>query len=237
MKWFKHYSNASTSAKLNILMEKHGIEGYGKYWLLVELLADKWSGDEPRFEIHYSTIKQRLRTYHDKITRRFLKDLNESRLMSIECKDNLCTIYFPKLLEIKDNHTKNLQVSSPKLAPRKEKKREEKKRLDKKGIAPDTVVQLWNNFMSDTHGFCHGIGTGKHLENFVESRKFLITENQWISLFEEVRNIKQPDNEDFNWTPNLTWLCDYDNALKILNGNMATKKSSWLDSYEPPVLE
>lgn len=141
MKWFKHYSNASTSQKLNIIMDKHGLDGYAKYWLLVELLAEKFDGNEPIFLLHYTTIKQRLRAYHNKITRTFLEDLDNVGLMSVKCKDNLYTIYFPKLLEIKDNHTRNLQVKTKPLAPREEKNRTDKNRVKNKVIVKKFDVE------------------------------------------------------------------------------------------------
>jgi hypothetical protein len=139
VKWFKHYSDASTSQKLNVLMDKYGLEGYARYWLLIELLAEKFDGKDPTFQLHLNTIKQRLRTYHTKIIERFLKDIGESLLMSVECDDKLYTIYCPKLLEIKDNHTRNLQVKTKSLAPRKEKKRKEKNISKKSNFDIDLI--------------------------------------------------------------------------------------------------
>ncbi len=41
MRWFKHLSNASEDEKLAELIEIHGAEGYGIYWMILEKIADK----------------------------------------------------------------------------------------------------------------------------------------------------------------------------------------------------
>ena len=39
MKWFKHDSNASSDAKLERVIMKYGLKGYGLYWYCLELIA------------------------------------------------------------------------------------------------------------------------------------------------------------------------------------------------------
>jgi hypothetical protein len=41
MRWFKHLSAASDDEKLAELIDKHGAEGYGCYWLIMEKIAAK----------------------------------------------------------------------------------------------------------------------------------------------------------------------------------------------------
>ena len=45
MKWFKHESDAHTNMKLQALIDKLGVAGYGYYWACVELVANQ-GGDE-----------------------------------------------------------------------------------------------------------------------------------------------------------------------------------------------
>lgn len=242
MRWFKHYTDASRSEKLAALREISGLEGYARYWLLVEFLSEKFDGTNTEFVVNKKTLGRHLGYYRPTMAKQWLDIGHTLGLFQLslsgqcEVNDKLnYLIVFPKLLELKDNHTRNLQAKTKSVAPRIEENRTEENRLYVKGINPDIVVQLWNDKMAPTHGFCHGIGTGKHLERFIESRKFLKEKHDWENLFDAVSKLKQVE-DNFNWKPNLTWLCDYDNALKILNGNMATKKESWLDSYEAPDL-
>lgn len=226
MKWFKHYSNASTSAKLNLLMDKFGTDGYGKYWLLVELLADKFDGIDPTFELHLATIKLRLRIHHDNIARKLLVYMHDIQLIYLSSQDNLYTIYFPKLLEIKDNHTRNLQVNSKLLAPRKEKKRKEKRRGEKNKYTPDDVINLYNKNFGEKLGYCRGLGSGEHLNNFLEASSWLKDDADWQILFDKCKESDTLMGIDGKWNVNLTWLVNYDNAIKVLNGNYDNGNSS-----------
>ena len=123
MKWFKHHTDASRSEKLMVLIDKFGVEGYGRYWLLVELLAEKFDGKDANFRIHNNTIKRGLFIYHGKMVQRLLECIDDVGLMSLSCSDDIWSIYCPKLLEIKDNHTRNLQVKTKLVAPRIEENR------------------------------------------------------------------------------------------------------------------
>ena len=45
MKWFKHDTDARNDIKIKLLKAKHGAEGYGVYFQLVEIVADNFSAD------------------------------------------------------------------------------------------------------------------------------------------------------------------------------------------------
>lgn len=168
MKWFKHYTDASRSEKLAALMDKTGVEGYGRYWLLVEFLAEKFDGNETEFLVNKKTLGRHLGYYRPTMARHWL-DIGETlglfRVSMLgQCHSNDDSNYlivFPKLLEIKDNHTKNLQASNKSLAPREEKKRKEKiySKQDEKNV-PETspkkcnklhqeILSLWNGNASN----------------------------------------------------------------------------------------
>ena len=53
MKWFKHDSNALHDAKIEKLIMKYGIEGYGLYFACVEMIAEKLSADNMSFELEH----------------------------------------------------------------------------------------------------------------------------------------------------------------------------------------
>ena len=129
MKWFKHYSDASRSEKLAQLVDEFGIEGYGRYWLLIELLAEKFDGKDTNFTIHNTTIKRTLYIHHDKMAAKFLGTIANLGLMSCVSTNKLWSISCPKLLEIKDNHTKNLQVKSKLVPPRTDKNRTDQSKV------------------------------------------------------------------------------------------------------------
>jgi len=226
MKWFKHYTDASRSEKLESLIDKTGLEGYARYFLLVELLAEKFDGKNTTFRINKRTLSRQLRYYRHTMAEQWLNNGQTLGLYNFQCDGDVYVIVFPKLLEIKDNHTRNLQVTSKKVAPRKDK---EKKRIDKtreEGITPDDVVQLWNEFATKNNlKICRGLGSGKHLQNFIEAINWLKEKKDWDELFTLCgKSDFLMGKENGDWIVSLTWLVDYDNALKVLNGNFEKKE-------------
>ena len=53
MKWFKHDSNALHDAKIEKLIMKHGIEGYGLYFACIEIIANELTSENITFELEH----------------------------------------------------------------------------------------------------------------------------------------------------------------------------------------
>ena len=53
MKWFKHDGNAMHDAKLEKLIMKYGIEGYGLYFACIEIIAGALAADNITFELEH----------------------------------------------------------------------------------------------------------------------------------------------------------------------------------------
>lgn len=87
-------------------------------------------------------------------------------------------------------------------------------------MTPDAVVQLWNTVAGPTLGYCKSLGSGKHLQNFFAALEFLPDEQSWRDLFEKcLQSDFLSGKSDTNFVVSLTWLADFDNAVKVLNGN------------------
>jgi len=137
MKWFKHLVTASTSEKLNALMDKYPrnrVGAYGRYWLMLEMLAAKYdinalSNDNltPTFNIHLDTIKQTLRIHRDIDCKMYVTSMHDVGLMSATLNERSCIITFPKLLEVmgKDEKHRRKKVAQLSL---------EEKRVDENRI-------------------------------------------------------------------------------------------------------
>lgn len=160
MKWFKHYTDASFDNKLNRVEDKFGLVGYAVYFKIIEVCAMQWDGKtEPIFDINKKKTKSILSLNYKK-TESILSLFSVLNLFSVEIFEEFYRIEIPNLVKIKDNHTKNLQVTGklvsenlPQEKNRKEKKREEKKK-EKKENSPtskfsDEILDLWNRNCSD----------------------------------------------------------------------------------------
>jgi len=56
MKWFKHDTDALQDAKIERLVMKYGLEGYGLYFACVELIAASLSSDDCSFELEHDEV-------------------------------------------------------------------------------------------------------------------------------------------------------------------------------------
>ena len=119
MKWFKHQSNSRNDEKIAILESRSGLEGYGFYFKLLEVVAE--SMDQSRkCSLNYSLAKwsNTLNIHHNKFTK-LLGNCEVTGLVTVKYhrsnlwgKDEVSIeVIIPMLLKYRDNHTKNLQVT------------------------------------------------------------------------------------------------------------------------------
>lgn len=145
MKWFKHQSDSYSNLKHQHVLSEHGLEGYGLYWICIEMIAQQ--GEEYRIE--KSKNWKRVLCY---ITRQkeekideFLKTFAETRLID---KDALAQgdLYIPKMAENADDYTNRVRRVSE---PATDNVHLEQNRTDKKRIEQNRVAQfehLWNAY-------------------------------------------------------------------------------------------
>lgn len=63
MKWFKHDSNASIDAKIEKLIDRYGLEGYGLYFYCLELIARNVEAHNLTFELEHDALLIARRLY------------------------------------------------------------------------------------------------------------------------------------------------------------------------------
>lgn len=106
MKWFKHYSNASSSLKLQSLISELGVEGYGQYWLLLELLCEKFDGESPEVTLFFDEISAKVRIKFTKKLETFLQKLSDFHLLSFQISGKFYKIEAPILLDLQSKDFK-----------------------------------------------------------------------------------------------------------------------------------
>jgi hypothetical protein len=155
MKWIKHYHNASSSIKLQNLVERLGVEGYGRYWLLLELLCEKYEGDELVIDVHFKEISTKIQINWAKKLEDFLRILEEFSLISFEISGKIYKIEAPILWKLKQKDFKRERQQSVADAPKpplREKSKEKRvKRKDNTPLPPkggelplEVYVDVWN---------------------------------------------------------------------------------------------
>lgn len=124
MKWFKHQSTARNDEKIAQLEDKCGLEGYGFYFKMLELVAEIIDHSD-KCEVTYSMSRWGRQTNVSTKKWLFLASCcSDVGLMIVRrCNDDI-SVNIPNLLKYRDNHTRNLQV------PSKQDKEEYKEEID-----------------------------------------------------------------------------------------------------------
>lgn len=105
MKWFKHDSNATGDAKLEKLMARYGLEGYGLYFYCLELVARNVDKHNLTFELeHDAEVISRRVGLHFEVVQDMMRYMVELRLF----EDNNGSITCLKMATRTDEYTQKL---------------------------------------------------------------------------------------------------------------------------------
>lgn len=149
MKWFQHKTDSHRGLTLRTIYKKYGLEGEARFWRLLEMCAEKYNFGDPVFVFESDFIRQSLS--HRSLTdcRSFVDWLANHRIINADTTGINWRIEIPKLPELRDNHTRNLQATNKKLTSNLQaykdidlnKDKEEKEKINKKE-KPNTGVFL-----------------------------------------------------------------------------------------------
>ncbi len=143
VKWFKHQSTARNDERIARLEDKCGLEGYGFYFKMLEIVAEGVDASD-RCEVTYSISRWGRQTNIS--TKKFLflaQCCHDVGLMIAQrCNDDMI-VKIPNLLKHRDNHTKNLQVTSKQETEEDKYKEDKEKNKDKEndGVTKPTPAK------------------------------------------------------------------------------------------------
>ena len=156
MRWFKHETDSLDSPFIQSLLDKFEAQGYLAFFGLREIIA-KEVGHDPLKKVTFSPsfLRRKFRISSSKLEQIFrfcaangelLGNFSEEKWEFQDCK----------LLELKDNYSKDLQGSCKKLAHHKEVEVEvdKKKKIKKEPKEPKEIIrpenissQTWNDYI------------------------------------------------------------------------------------------
>lgn len=169
MKWFKHQSAARNDEKIARLEDKCGLEGYGFYFKMLEIVAEVIDSTD-RCEVTYSMSRWGRQTNVTTKKWLFLSSCcADVGLMIVQrCNDDI-TVNIPNLLKYRDNHTKNLQVTS---------KQEKEKEIEKERDSTTVVTRDASEQKKQSSGDDKPTQGMQWVEYFVNKQGFQIHEAQ-----------------------------------------------------------
>lgn len=157
MKWFKHQTNARNDERMAKLADLSGLEGYGFYFMVLEIIAenmDETSRNYAEYSVDYwakklgilpNKFKKLLENCIESGLFLVEKDIKNDKKLSKNRSENY-KIISPNILKYRDNHTKNLQVAS-KQELDKEVDKERDIEKDKKTQKADASAEQKFNFI------------------------------------------------------------------------------------------
>lgn len=237
MKWFKHFVTASGSVKLNNLIDELGVEGYGRYWLLLELLAEEYDGSSTVFEVHFRKISAKVQIKFQKKLETFLQKLADFSLITLESSGKVYKIGCPILLELQDKDSKynRKRIVKKSLVTTLEEEEDKNKKKNKNKsevvsiseslthpVKPKVnfseISNLWSSYFPENPA-PFSLATSQ-AQAFLETSHHFSSKDQWRELFEKARSLEWYTKQ--GWF-NFLWIIKHENALKIQQSRNTTQ--------------
>ena len=144
MKWFKHMTDASDTEMIAEIEDKFGLEGYARYFKLLEIIA-KQMDETGKCSVKYSWVKWQslLKGKRNKLET-FLEHLENVSGTFLKRSGNELEVKIPKLLKLRDEYSRK-QAKNPEQEVEVEVDKEiDNKKYNKKekNPPPDTYKKL-----------------------------------------------------------------------------------------------
>ena len=132
MKWFKHFSDSLDDSFIQDLMDEHSHLGYAVWFGLLEIIAaENGSKLTGKVQLKPSFLRRKLRTSQAKL-REVLEYCQSNGRLLADFSQERWELEVPKMLDLKDNYIKDLQVAGKKPSKHKEVEEEAEKEEEKK---------------------------------------------------------------------------------------------------------
>ena len=111
MKWFKHSSQFSANPDIEAIERYHGLPGYARLMKLYEQIAQRMdSSDQSSITMSLSQLETALAGKRKHLLE-FLRFLQKIKVIRLTESEEQVVIELPELLQLRDNHTRNLQAA------------------------------------------------------------------------------------------------------------------------------
>jgi hypothetical protein len=193
MKYFKHYANASHSESLGRLLNDLGNEGYGTYWLLLELLCERFDGESVEFTINERDISAKVGIKFSKKLATFLGKLADFSLITANKQENFWKIEAPILLDLQSRDYKKARKSRTQTAPKNKIKIKIKEEEEKETSSPSSMLRInivmnfYNQILSGLECARWNATTEKMNQAFELAVKHLPTYEDWKKYFTAIK--------------------------------------------------
>jgi hypothetical protein len=250
MPWFKHYNNAKSSLRLQQLLNEGGVLAYGQYWLLLELLCQKFDGVNHLIKCNSKEIAVQLNIKPSR-TIVVLELLSSCSLVQFNLTGVVFEIDAPILSELKAKDFKRKRQERvgeaekpPKEIRYKNKeiryniKEENQENISSSFVSLENntppnfshISDLFNKTLAGKHSIKHAplFCSNEILESFHVMCGFedFRTIEKWENYFNLVKDSEfLTGRSKTNFVVTLDWLIKPDNAFKVFSGKYSNNNS------------
>lgn len=136
----KHYNTASHSITIQEIFRKGGHKSYAVYWLMIEILSQKFDGECVIIELHEQELVKHLRIRSDCLVKELQKTWNSS-LSLIERDGTLFRINAPILLDLLHRDYKRARTERVQSAPKNKELRIKNKEVEEEKATTAMPIQ------------------------------------------------------------------------------------------------
>lgn len=140
MRWFKHMTDSLDDPFMQDILDEFSYFGYFAWFGLIEIIAKENKNEiTGKLSVNPIYLRRKLRASLKKL-KEFFQYCQTKGKLSCDFSENIWNFDFPKIAEIKDNYTKDLQGACKGLAPYKEGE------VDKKGDKTDPRIKVFIDY-------------------------------------------------------------------------------------------
>lgn len=138
MRWFKHMTCSFNDEKLSAVVDELGMEGYGFWWRILEVVAEKMD-ENGEYSVSFSSKKWgNFFGFSAKKFENFARIFQKNRIFDVEFSENQVTVSIPNLLKYRDEWSRkkarNSGVAPEELRPSRARLKDTD--IDKEDITP-----------------------------------------------------------------------------------------------------
>ena len=218
-------------------MDEHGHLGYCVWFGLIEIICKETGNDLGQScTISPTYLRRKLRTSPAKL-RQVLDSCRTSGRLMLDYSEKKLILRIPKIAEIKDNYTKDLQASGKKLSLEVEVEEEEEGEEDSKPKKPRLPVQEFFNSWNKGQGISRAKELTKGRREKIKLRLQERSLDHWKNIFSLITASDFcKGRNDRGWKASLDWIiANEDNAVKVLEGKYANTDNGKSDKEQEQI--
>ena len=218
--WIKHFTSVENSDAVARILDDLGMQGYGRYWRLLELLGRKLNNDTNKFTVTKRDLRECLRFSNNTQLGAFLESPSIHSVVKSNPNDNHYEIETDILSELQH---RDFNKARQDRAKRKTKEIEKEKEIytpivPKDSVNPNDISDMYNAILGKSLPVVQKLSDKRKKKLRSLTKSLFHSIELWEGYFNEVAKSKFLLGST-GWAANFDWLLKEESAVKVMEGN------------------